>query len=123
MQHLRLNTKSMKTNHRLLEKCTPARPVAEPAKVKTVEGQTFRLELQPKNVNCCAGCDVDRLKLKCSDFSECTKTATLYHVWKIETKYTKTEFLKAAEIGEVSMIDAKHVVSLLDEAKQIVNCK
>jgi hypothetical protein len=31
--------------------------------------------------------------------------------------YTKEEFLKAAELGEVSMIDAKHVVSLLDEAK------
>jgi len=28
--------------------------------------------------------------------------------------YTKEEFLKAAEIGEVSMIDAQHVVSLLD---------
>ena len=35
-------------------------------------------------------------------------------------KYTKEEFLKAAEIGEVSMIDAKHVVSLLDEAKYIM---
>jgi hypothetical protein len=32
-------------------------------------------------------------------------------------KYTKEEFLKAAEIGEVSMIDAKHIVSLLDEIK------
>ena len=32
-------------------------------------------------------------------------------------KYTKEEFLKAAEIGEVSMIDAKRIVSLLDEAK------
>lgn len=31
-------------------------------------------------------------------------------------RYTKEEFLKAAEIGEVSMIDAKHTVSLLDEA-------
>lgn len=35
----------------------------------------------------------------------------------MERKYTKQEFLKAAEIGEVSMIDAKHVVSLLDEAR------
>ena len=35
-------------------------------------------------------------------------------------KYTKEEFLKAAEIGEVSMIDAKHIVSLLDEAKHII---
>lgn len=35
-------------------------------------------------------------------------------------KYTKEEILKAAEIGEVSMIDAKHIVSLLDEAKQAV---
>lgn len=31
--------------------------------------------------------------------------------------YTKEEILKAAEIGEVSMIDAKHIVSLLDRAK------
>lgn len=45
-------------------------------------------------------------------------------------KYTKEEFLKAAEIGEVSIIDAKHVVSLLDEARYIIkvgfdcrNCK
>jgi hypothetical protein len=29
--------------------------------------------------------------------------------------YTKEQFLKAAELGEVSMIDAKHIVSLLDE--------
>ena len=35
-------------------------------------------------------------------------------------KYTKQEFLKAAEIGEVSMIDAKHIVSLLDEARSIL---
>lgn len=32
-------------------------------------------------------------------------------------KYTKEEFLKAAELGEVSMIDAKYIVSLLDKAK------
>ena len=32
-------------------------------------------------------------------------------------KYTKEEFLRAAELGEVSMIDAKHIVSLLDEVK------
>jgi hypothetical protein len=31
--------------------------------------------------------------------------------------YTKQEFLDAAEAGEVSMIDAKHIVSLLDEVK------
>jgi hypothetical protein len=30
-------------------------------------------------------------------------------------KYTKEQFLKAAELGEVSMIDAKHICSLLDE--------
>lgn len=35
-------------------------------------------------------------------------------------KYTKKEFLKAAEIGEVSMIDAKHIISLLDEARHIL---
>ena len=32
-------------------------------------------------------------------------------------KYTKEEILKAAELGEVSMIDAKHIVNLLDEVK------
>jgi hypothetical protein len=31
--------------------------------------------------------------------------------------YTKQEFLNAAQAGEVSMIDAKHIVSLLDEVK------
>ena len=30
-------------------------------------------------------------------------------------RYTKKQFLKAAEAGEVSMIDAEHIVSLLDE--------
>lgn len=35
-------------------------------------------------------------------------------------KYTKEEFLKAAEIGEVSMIDARHIVSLLEEARHIL---
>ena len=35
-------------------------------------------------------------------------------------KYTAQEFLKAAEIGEVSMIDARHIVSLLDEARSIL---
>lgn len=31
-------------------------------------------------------------------------------------KYTKEQILIAGEIGEVSMIDVRHVVSLLDEA-------
>ena len=31
--------------------------------------------------------------------------------------YTKKDFLDAAKLGEVSMIDAKHIVSLLDEVK------
>ena len=35
-----------------------------------------------------------------------------------EERYTKQEFLNAAKLGEVSMIDAKHIVSLLDEVKQ-----
>ena len=35
-------------------------------------------------------------------------------------KYTIEQFLKAAELGEVSMIDAKHIVSLLDEATHIL---
>lgn len=34
--------------------------------------------------------------------------------------YTTEEILKAAEIGEVSMIDANHIVSLLDEARNII---
>jgi len=34
-------------------------------------------------------------------------------------KYTKEQFLKAAELGEVSMIDAKHIVSLLDEVVKL----
>jgi len=38
-----------------------------------------------------------------------------------EERYTKQEFLNAAEAGEVSMIDAKHIVSLLDEVKEKVN--
>ena len=37
---------------------------------------------------------------------------------KFEERYTKQEFLDAAEFGEVSMIDAKHVVSLLDEVRE-----
>ena len=32
--------------------------------------------------------------------------------------YTKQEFLNAAELGEVSLIDARHIVSLLDEARE-----
>ena len=32
-------------------------------------------------------------------------------------KYKKEDFLKAAELGEVSMIDAKHIVSRSDEVK------
>ncbi len=37
-----------------------------------------------------------------------------------QKKYTKEEILKAAEIGEVSMIDARHIVSLLDEARAAI---
>lgn len=36
-------------------------------------------------------------------------------------RYTKEEILKASEIGEVSMIDARHIVSLLDEARRKIN--
>jgi predicted DNA-binding protein len=35
-----------------------------------------------------------------------------------EDRYTKQEFLDAAKLGEVSMIDAKYVVSLLDEVRE-----
>lgn len=37
--------------------------------------------------------------------------------------FTKPEYLEAAELGEVSMIDAKHVVSLLDEVRNGRKCK
>ncbi len=33
--------------------------------------------------------------------------------------YSKEDILKAGEIGEVNHYDAKHIVSLLDEAKQL----
>jgi hypothetical protein len=42
---------------------------------------------------------------------------------KEQIGYSKEDVLKAAEIGEVSLIDAKHIVSLLDEAKQLNNEK
>jgi hypothetical protein len=32
--------------------------------------------------------------------------------------YTKQEFLDAAKLGEVNMIDAKYIVSLLDELRE-----
>ena len=35
-------------------------------------------------------------------------------------RYTTAEILRAAELGEVSMIDAKHIISLLDEARKIL---
>lgn len=38
-------------------------------------------------------------------------------------KYTIEQILKAGEIGEVSMIDLNHVVSLLDEAQEILENK
>jgi hypothetical protein len=40
---------------------------------------------------------------------------------KKTSKFTIEEYLKAAEIGEVSMIDAKHVCSLLEEPRNIIN--
>lgn len=33
--------------------------------------------------------------------------------------YTKHEFLDAAKLGEVNMHDAKHIVSLLDEVREL----
>lgn len=33
-------------------------------------------------------------------------------------RYTKHEFLNAAELGEVSLIDARHIVRLLDEVRE-----
>lgn len=35
--------------------------------------------------------------------------------------YSKEEFLKAAELGEVSMIDANYIVSLLFEARLLLH--
>ena len=40
---------------------------------------------------------------------------TILHLF--EERYTKQNFLDAAKLGEVSMIDAKHIVSYLDEVK------
>jgi len=42
---------------------------------------------------------------------------------KEQIGYSKEDVLKAAEIGEINHIDAKHIVSLLDEAKKINNEK
>lgn len=39
------------------------------------------------------------------------------------TTYTKEQILKAAELGEVSQIDANHIVSLLDDAVSLLNEK
>lgn len=70
----------MKTDRRLLEKC---QPVAEPveAEAKTVEGQTFRMELQPKGAKCCEGCEIPQYHFECSQFSECTNNRNLDKVW------------------------------------------
>lgn len=38
----------------------------------------------------------------------------------MKKKYTVKEILKAAEIGDVSMVDAYRIVSLLDEAHRIL---
>jgi hypothetical protein len=42
---------------------------------------------------------------------------------KEQIGYSKEDVLKAAEIGEINHIDSKHIVSLLDEAKQLNNEK
>ena len=39
---------------------------------------------------------------------------------RLEKRYSVEEILKAGEIGEMSMIDVRHVVSLLDEARHIL---
>ena len=36
-----------------------------------------------------------------------------------DKKYTKEDVLKAGEIGEINHHDYKHIVSLLDEAKEL----
>lgn len=40
-------------------------------------------------------------------------------------KYTKKEILTAGKLGEISIIDVKHLISLLDEAREKLqrNCK
>ena len=40
---------------------------------------------------------------------------------KQQIGYTKEDVLKAGEIGEINHHDTKHIVSLLDEAKEINN--
>lgn len=41
--------------------------------------------------------------------------------WQAERMYSKEDVLKAGEIGEINHHDYKHIVSLLDEAKDINN--
>jgi hypothetical protein len=48
----------------------------------------------------------------------CTPLTQAIDIILLEDRYTKREFLDAAKLGEVSMIDAKHVVSLLDEVRE-----
>ncbi|MFY8160504.1 MAG: hypothetical protein ACOVNU_04180 [Candidatus Kapaibacteriota bacterium] len=59
------------------------------------------------------GADIDMLEPKIITGAIDT-ILTLY-----DELYTKQEFLNAAEMGEVSMIDARHIVSLLDEAREL----
>jgi hypothetical protein len=42
---------------------------------------------------------------------------------KEQIGYSKEDVLKAAEIGEVNLVDAAHIISLLDEAKRLNNEK
>ena len=40
---------------------------------------------------------------------------------KEQMGYSKEDVLKAGEIGEINHLDTKHIVSLLDEAREINN--
>lgn len=42
-----------------------------------------------------------------------------YVIYEKEIGYSKEDVLKAGEIGEINHYDYKHIVSLLDEAKEL----
>lgn len=62
-------------------------------------------------------CEPPKGALTVSDVEEAMK---LYGEYLTKHKYSKKAILKAGEIGEVSMIDVKHVCSLLDEACNLI---
>jgi hypothetical protein len=72
---------------------------------------TEAIKLLRHHQGCRLGDDIEMLEPK-----QVTEVIdTILHLF--EERYTKQEFLDAAKLGEVSMIDAKHIVSYLDEVK------